>query len=127
MEQAPAGTAKSGGGGAVSSSKTSPKSSDDNSAGGSETIGYDNSAFMSSALGKAAAGAVTNMMEQLAAVTLPEPGRAAKLKSATDALKHTPGKILAVAGKDAIIVSLGSKEVSRMRPAGTLPDNRRER
>ncbi len=30
--------------------------------------------------------------------------------AATAALKHTPGKVLAVASKDAIIVSLGSKE-----------------
>ena len=49
-------------------------------------------------------------MKQLDAVSLPEPGRVTKVKSATDALKHTPGKVLAVAGKDTIIVSLGSKE-----------------
>jgi len=102
------GTAKSGGG-AVSSSHASQKSGGGGTDEG-ETIGYDNSAFMDSALGKATAGAVTNIMKQLAAINLPEPGRAAKLKASADALKHTPGKILAVAGKDTIIVSLGSRE-----------------
>ena len=104
------GTTKSGGGGAVSSSQATKKSNGDNSAEEGETIGYDNSVFMSSALEKATAEAVTNIMKQLAAINLPEPGRAAKLRTAADALKHTPGKILAVAGKDTIIVSLGSKE-----------------
>jgi hypothetical protein len=73
-------------------------------------IGYGDPAFMKSALGKATCKAMTNIMEQLDAINLPEPGRVTKVKSANDALKHTPGKVLAVAGKDTIIISLGSKE-----------------
>ena len=84
----------------------------DGNAGGadSETYGYGNPEFMNSALGKATCKAVTNIIEQLASISLPEPARVAKTKTASDALKHTPGKILAVAGRDTIIVSLGSKE-----------------
>jgi len=76
----------------------------------SETYGYGNPGFMNSALGKATRKAVTNIIEQLATISLPEPARVARSKSAGDALKHAPGKILAVAGRDTIIVSLGSKE-----------------
>jgi len=89
--------------------KTAPKAGGDVPADQSRTLGYDNSEFMRSALGKATAGAVTNILEQLAGISLPEPEHAVKLKAATEVLKHTPGKVLAVAGKDTIIVSLGSK------------------
>ena len=101
---------KGSSGAAATSPNTPPKAGGDVVADESQAIGYDNSAFMHSALGRAAAEAVTNLMEQLAGVSLPEPGRAAKLRTATDALKHIPGKVLAVAGKDTIIVSLGSRE-----------------
>ena len=49
--------------------------------------------------------------------TLPVSGRAkqkagqsAQADAATEAIRHTPGKILAVASKDTIIISLGSKQ-----------------
>lgn len=32
------------------------------------------------------------------------------MDAATDALRHTPGKVLAAASKDTIIISLGSKQ-----------------
>ena len=99
-------TAKSPG----KSPKAASKAGGDVAEGNSVTIGYGDPAFMNSALGKATAKAVTDILEQLAAISLPEPARAAKRKAATVALKHTPGKVLAVAGKDTIIVSLGSKE-----------------
>ena len=100
--------AKGGGGTAVKPPKAPPKAGGDVPPDQSRTLGYDNSEFMRSALGKATAGAVTNILEQLAGISLPEPVHAVKLKAATAALKHTPGKVLAVAGKDTIIVSLGS-------------------
>ena len=65
---------------------------------------------MNSALGKATAKAITDLIKQLDAANLPEAGRVTKVKTATEALKHMPGKVLAVAGKDTIIVSLGSKQ-----------------
>ncbi len=102
--------AKGGGGTGAKSAKTPPAAGGNAAENESQTISYDDSAFMRSALGKATAEAITNIMEQLAGVRLPEPGRAVKLRTATSALKHTPGKVLAVAGKDTIIVSLGSKE-----------------
>ena len=83
---------------------------DDVAATDTQTISYGNPAFMNSALGKATAKAVTDIIKQLDTANLPEPGRITKVKSANDALKHTPGKVLAVADKDAIIVSLGSKQ-----------------
>ena len=111
-------TAGSSGGATASSAKTSsqttPKAGGDvagnGGEGAGETISYGNPAFMESALGKATAKAVTDIIKQLDAISLPEPGRVTKTKAAADALKHTAGKILAVAGKDTIIVSLGSKE-----------------
>lgn len=69
----------------------------------SETYGYANPAFITSALGKASAKAVTNIIEQLAAYQFPEPERIATLQ-------NTPGKILAVVDNDTIIVSLGSNQ-----------------
>ena len=117
----PSGEAGSGGSAAVGAKgnnsgltskppKAPPKADGEVAAGERETIGYNNSLFMSSALGIATAEAVTNIMAQLAATSLPESARIDKSRSASDTLKHTPGKILAVAGKDAIIVSLGSKQ-----------------
>jgi hypothetical protein len=96
------------------SSQTVPKAGGDVAGNGGESIGetisYGNPAFMNSALGKATAKAVTDIIKQMDAISLPEPGRIARVKATTDALKHTPGAVLAVAGKDTIIVSLGSKE-----------------
>ena len=92
--------------------KAAPKTAAAGEAAASDSapIGYGDPAFMNSALGRATCKAVTNIIEQLAAITLPEPGRVTKSKAATDALRHAPGKVLAVADKDTIIVSLGSKE-----------------
>ena len=95
-------------------SQTTPKAGGDVAGNGGEsagqTISYGNPAFINSALGKATAKAVTDIIKQLDAANLPEPGRVTKVKTANEALKHTPGKVLAVAGKDTIIVSLGSKQ-----------------
>jgi hypothetical protein len=94
------------------SSNAAPKTAaaGDATATDTQTISYGNPAFMNSALGKATAKAVTDIIKQLDAANLPEPERVTRVKSANEALKHTPGKVLAVAGKDTIIVSLGSKE-----------------
>lgn len=80
-------------------------------------IGFDNKEFMDSALGRATETAMKQIISDVQTTTLPESGRmkqkaglASKASTAADALKHTPGKVLAVASKDTIIVSLGSKE-----------------
>ncbi len=83
-------------------------------------IGFDNKEFMESALGKATVKALNLIMADLAQVTVPESSRhkmkagaanaaAANEAAANSALHNTPGKVLAVAGKDTIIISLGSK------------------
>jgi len=83
-------------------------------------IGFGNQEFMNSALGKATAKAVTNITAELVGLSLPESGRRQSkaraqtqeqqaAQAAARALRQTPGKVLAVAGKSAIIVSLGSK------------------
>ena len=101
-------TAKS----SAKSPNTAPKTATagDVAATDTETISYGNPTFINSALGKATAKAITDIIKQLDAANLPEPGRVTKVKTANDALKHTPGKVIAVADKDTIIVSLGSKE-----------------
>jgi curli biogenesis system outer membrane secretion channel CsgG len=84
-------------------------------------IGFSNQEFMNSALGKATAKAVTNLVQDVAAVSLPESGRSrsklqaqgklqADAQAAADALKQTPGKVLAIVDKSVMIVSLGSKQ-----------------
>jgi curli biogenesis system outer membrane secretion channel CsgG len=80
-------------------------------------IGFDNREFMDSALGKATVKALSNIVSEVSATTLPESGRqkqkgtvASKQAAAAAALKAVPGKVLAVAGKGTIIVSLGSKQ-----------------
>jgi curli biogenesis system outer membrane secretion channel CsgG len=91
-----------------------------NIGGSGGNIGFDNKEFMDSALGKATVAALAQITAEVRPLTLPESGRhkqkaaqagqaAAATAAATDALRQTPGKVLAVAGKDAIIVSLGSK------------------
>ena len=106
------GTAGNSGAPTNALTKTPPKTSGESAP--RETtptvIGYDNSQFMASALGKATAQAVNSAVQQLTAFNLPESARQAKMRTATDALKHTPGKVLAVAGKDTIIISLGSNQ-----------------
>ena len=84
-------------------------------------IGFNNSEFMSSALGKATCKAVTNLIHEVAAVNLPESGRShskaqaqskqqAETQAVTEAIKQTPGKVLAVVDKTTIIVSVGGKQ-----------------
>lgn len=68
-----------------------------------ETYGYANPKFIKSALGKASAEAVADIISQLTAFNLPEPERIA-------ALQKTPGKVLAVVDNHTIVVSLGSNQ-----------------
>ncbi len=83
-------------------------------------IGFDNHEFMDSALGKATVKALDQITSDMSPVTLPESGRhkkkaamagkeGAAAAAAAEGLRATPGKVLAVADKDTIIVSLGSK------------------
>ena len=82
-------------------------------------IGFQNQEFMNSALGKATAKAVTNIVQDLVALNLPESGRRQNQANAqtqkqtaaqaiADAAKSTPGKVLAVVNKTTLIVTLGS-------------------
>jgi hypothetical protein len=84
-------------------------------------IGFNNQEFMDSALGKATVKAPTQITADMAPITLPESGRhkkksaaanqqAAAASAAVEGLRQTPGKVLAVADKDTIIVSLGTKQ-----------------
>jgi curli biogenesis system outer membrane secretion channel CsgG len=84
------------------------------------TVGFDNKEFMSSALGKATVAALSQITTDVKATTIPESARSKKKSAqagqqaladsaALDALRNTPGKVLAVAGKDTLIVSLGAK------------------
>jgi curli biogenesis system outer membrane secretion channel CsgG len=80
-------------------------------------ISAGNQEFMDSALGHATQKTLAQIIADVQATTLPISGRAkqkaglaARANAAEDALRHTPGKVLAVAGKEAIIISLGSKE-----------------
>jgi curli biogenesis system outer membrane secretion channel CsgG len=77
-----------------------------NIGGSGGNIGFDNKEFMDSALGKATEATLQQIISDVQGATLPESGRvkqkaalAAKAGVATEALKHTPGKVLAVAGK----------------------------
>ena len=86
-----------------------------NGSGGNISAG--NHEFMDSALGHATQKTLAQIIADVQGFSLPESGRskqkaglAAQADAATDALRHTPGKILAVAGKDTIIISLGSKQ-----------------
>jgi curli biogenesis system outer membrane secretion channel CsgG len=80
-------------------------------------IGFDNKEFMDSALGRATEAAMQQIIADVQTATLPVSGRAkqksalaAKESAVGNTLKHTPGKVLAVASKDTIIISLGSKQ-----------------
>lgn len=80
-------------------------------------IGFDNKEFMDSALGKATVAALAGIVSEVTATTLPASGRqkqkgaaAGAQAAAVAAVKATPGKVLALAGKDSVIVSLGSKQ-----------------
>jgi len=84
-------------------------------------IGFDNKEFVNSALGKATVKALGVIVQQVDSVQLPESGRrkskAAKAskeeeaeQARLEALRNTPGKVLAVASKNTLIVSLGSDQ-----------------
>ena len=84
-------------------------------------IGFDNKEFMDSALGKATVAALGQITAEVGPFPLPQSGRVKKMQgqaasqaaAATanaEALRQTPGKVLAVPAKEVLIVSLGSKE-----------------
>jgi curli biogenesis system outer membrane secretion channel CsgG len=88
-------------------------------------IGFGNQEFMNSALGKATVKAIDTIMEQVSTVTLPTSGRqkakaaakesaAAQQNAAADALRNSPGQVLAVPSPNVVIVSLGSKQGFKM-------------
>lgn len=83
-------------------------------------ISFDNSEFMESAVGKATVRAMATIVSDVQGISLPESGRvkqksaiAAKASAASQAVSqaahNTPGKVLAIAGKDSVIISLGTK------------------
>jgi curli biogenesis system outer membrane secretion channel CsgG len=83
-------------------------------------IGFDNKEFMNSALGRATVTALAQITAELSPLALPPSARskskAAQAAKATSAaaseaenLRRTPGKVLAAATADAIIVSIGRK------------------
>lgn len=83
-------------------------------------IGFDNKEFMNSALGRATVKALSNIVSEVTSTEMPESGRrkaqAGKQATATaqaqaveQAVRSTPGKVLAVPAKNVVIVSLGSK------------------
>jgi curli biogenesis system outer membrane secretion channel CsgG len=109
-EESGSDNAKGGSATAVKSPKGPPNAGSEVAANSGEPLGYEDPEFMNSAFGKATSKAIANIVGHLAAVPLPESSRAGNLKAGTEALKHTPGKVLAVAGKDTIIVSLGGKQ-----------------
>jgi len=85
--------------------------------GGGGRIGFDNKEFMDSALGKATVAALDQITSELRGVPLPESARRQKkdaqaeaIAEAAEALKQTPGTVLAAPSKQAIIVSLGSQQ-----------------
>jgi curli biogenesis system outer membrane secretion channel CsgG len=91
-------------------------------------IGFDNTEFMDSALGKATVKAMAAIIADVQSISLPESGRvkqksaiaarasaaasasSAAASAAALAMHNTPGKVLAVASKDALIISLGTKQ-----------------
>ena len=83
-------------------------------------IGFDNQEFMNSALGKATVLALNKIMAEVGLISVPASSRqkgktaqaereAADRAAAAQSVKQTPGKVLALAGKDAVIVSLGAQ------------------
>jgi hypothetical protein len=83
--------------------KAAPAAGAEKGASDSETYGYANPAFIKSALGKASAQAISNIITQLAGFQLPEP-------AAIKLLHQTPGKVIAAPNNSTIIISLGSNQ-----------------
>ena len=84
-------------------------------------VGFSNSEFMNSALGKATVKAIAKIMADVSAMDVPASGRvqskekvASRERAASDAavsaMKSVPGKVLAVPSPGIVIVSLGSKQ-----------------
>jgi curli biogenesis system outer membrane secretion channel CsgG len=84
-------------------------------------IGFGNSEFMNSALGKATVKALNAIVEEVSGLELPKSGRkkakaaaaekaAEAAEAASAARRATPGKVLAVPAKGVLIVSLGGKQ-----------------
>lgn len=88
------------------------------------TVGFNNSEFMSSALGKATVKAIALVMADLRGMSVPTSGRrqarqkteetqqqaaSAAASAAATAALSVSGKVLAVPGKSVVIVSLGSR------------------
>ncbi|MSR65607.1 MAG: hypothetical protein EXS18_07495 [Verrucomicrobiae bacterium] len=85
------------------------------------TIGFSNKEFMNSALGKATVKTLNAIINQVSTTQLPESGRRmskatttaktdSEAKAQSEAMKSTPGKVLAVPTKGLLIVTLGSKQ-----------------
>jgi curli biogenesis system outer membrane secretion channel CsgG len=83
-------------------------------------IGFDNQEFMNSALGKATVKALSNIVTDLKAFQVPASSRARQKAAAADrqklddisaatALRRSAGKVIKVAGNDAVFISLGKK------------------
>ena len=84
-------------------------------------IGFGNSEFMNSALGKATVKALNTIVEEVSALDLPKSGRKKAKAAAAERAAHAaaaaaatlraaPGKVLAVPAKGILIVSVGSKQ-----------------
>lgn len=87
-----------------------------NVTGSGGNIGFSNTEFMNSALGRATVKAMSNIVLAVANIELPESGRQkakagkqATADAAAQAVRSTPGKVLAVPSKGVVIVSLGAK------------------
>ena len=83
-------------------------------------IGFNNSEFMTSALGRATVKAVSDIAGSVGSVELPESGRrknlsagqsqaASQAESIQKAVHSAPGKVIAVPAKSVLIVSLGAQ------------------
>lgn len=71
-------------------------------------IGFHNQEFMNSALGKATVKALESIVQEIAALQLPESGRRRAQAAKVAEKRKVSGQVLAVAGKNTLIVSLGS-------------------
>ncbi|MDW8343329.1 MAG: CsgG/HfaB family protein [Verrucomicrobiae bacterium] len=71
-------------------------------------IGFHNQEFMNSALGKATVKALESIVQEIAAIQLPESGRRRAQAAKAAEQRKVTGQVLAVAGKNTLIVSLGS-------------------
>jgi hypothetical protein len=88
-------------------------------------IGFQNKEFMNSALGRATVKALSNIVSEVTRMNVPESGRhesqagkqaqqVAQAQAVQQAVRSTPGKVIAVPTKSVLIVSLGSKHGLKM-------------